>query len=201
MKKRIFGSLTAPTLLLLCAGCATLPRQAVIPLGQWEGHGSFVISKWGDGDETASEKKLETECGDYTTSLKIERADDPGPDAIRMEIVSLRGKTELFEGDRTHLVAVLTPMKSLAEDTITLYRLVRFGVSNDAHPPVPGNEPEDRTYASCMVADGEIVLNVHYMDEFTDTLRFRGNAVLKDGSYFDSKSGLIAWSEELDPKR
>jgi hypothetical protein len=200
MKTSFCGGMTALALLLLCTGCATLPKQAKIPLGEWRGHGRFVISKW-DDDKSSGGSEFETEQGRYPTSLKIEQAGGDDPAGVRIEIVSKRGKTKLLEGDRTHLIAILSPVESLADDTITLYRLAEFGVSTDQDPPSLEKESEERTYASCMYTNGETVLHLHYMDEFGDTLRFRGGTVLKSGSYFDSESGLIHWSERLARKR
>ena len=201
MRYGIAGSLTALMLLLLCTGCATLPRQAQLPLGEWSGHGLFVIDKWAPDGKPAADWKPVVEWGRYATALTIEKAQVEGADAVRIEILSQRGATKAIEGDRTHIIALLQPQESLADGAITLYRVAEFGASTTAEAPHMEKGPEERRGASCMCVGRDLVLCFNYMDEFEDTFRFRGDTVLKDGSYFDSKSGLVHWSEKLDRKR
>jgi len=194
--------LTVLGLGVLVVGCAGSPRRAEIPLGEWRGTGVFVLDRWEAHErEEQGEKwvRKNLQHGAYPTHLKIARAGEPGDGAIRMEILSERGEVEDMAGDRTHLLLHLRPDTSLADERITLYRLVDFGLSFDANPPEPDEHPEGLTHASCMLVNGELVLRIHYMDQFVDTLRFRGNSVFKDGSYWaDGGDGLIHWSERLE---
>ena len=194
--------LTVLGLGVLVGGCAGSPRRAEIPLGEWRGTGVFVLDRWeAHEQEEHGEKwvRKSLQHGAYPTHLKIARANELGDGAVRMEILSERGEVEDMGGDRTHLLLHLRPDTSLADESITLYRLVDFGLSFDANPPEPDEHPEGLTHASCMLVNGELVLRIHYMDQFVDTLRFRGNTVFKDGSYWaDGGDGLIHWSERLE---
>ena len=98
-------------------------------------------------------------------------------------------------------MALLRPTESLANDAITLYHVVKLGISTTETPPGMDQGSETITAATCMLSAGEIVLRIHYMDEFADTFRFRGDVVFKDGSYYTSKEGLIHWSERLQRRR
>jgi hypothetical protein len=201
MRFCIFCSLTVFGLVSLSAGCATLPTRAEVPLGEWSGDGSYVIHKWSADDKTADDPQAGLEHGEYPTRLTIEKAEIDGQDAVRIEILSMRGESKELGGDRTHIVALLRPNESLADDTITLYRVMELGISDNKEPPQRDMGSETITAATCMRSAGEIVLCIHYMDEFVDTLRFRGDVVLKDGSYYTSKEGLIHWSERLQRRR
>ena len=201
MRVYICGSLAVLSFLLLCTGCATLPTRAEIPLGEWSGHGSFVIHKWSDDDKTAEASQGTLEHGEYPTRLTIEKTEINGENGVRIEILSERGESKALEGDRTHIVALLRPAESLANDTITLYHVVELGITTTEEPPQRDMGSERITAATCMLSAGDIVLRIHYMDEFADTLRFRGDVVFKDGSYFTSKEGLIHWSERLQRRR
>jgi len=161
-----------------------------------------VLDRWAAGEEEGQADKWvrkNLQHGAYPTHLTITRASELGDGAVRVEILSERGEVEDMAGDRTHLVLHLRPSTSLADDSITLYRLVNFGLSFDADPPKPDEHPEGLTHASCMLVNGDLVLRIHYMEHFVDTLRFRGNTVFKDGSYWaDAGDGLIHWSERLE---
>lgn len=197
MRTGLYGGLTTLALLLLCTGCATLPTRAEIPLGEWSGHGRFVTHKWAADDKKPDASQPVSEHGEYPTRLSIEPARVGDHDGVRIEILSERGETESLPGDRTHIVALLRPKESFADGAITLYDLVEFGLETSKKPPKTDKGPEEATLATCMYSGGEIVLRVHYPYGFVDTLRFRDNVVFKDGAYFDSKEGLIHWSERL----
>ena len=45
------------------------------------------------------------------------------------------------------------------------------------------------------------MFQIPYMENFFDTIRFRGNQAEKWGTYYDKKSGLIHWSERLTRRK
>jgi hypothetical protein len=187
--------------LLLCAGCAAGPRRAEIPLGTWSGQGIVVAYGQEDGDQQTKPANI-LEHGAYPTRLKIERVAVGGDDAIELEILSERGHYEHLEGDRTHLIVQLKKDSSCADDRITLYRLIGMGLEFDKKPEVEEVEPAERSYATCMLVEGDLILCVHYMDGFVDNFCFRGNLLRKDGSYAPKPAeGVIHWSEVLRPQR
>lgn len=200
MKACLWTSLTMVALLTFSTGCTTLPTRAEIPCGEWSGHGMFVLHKW-KGDESSEAAREILQHGEYPTWLKIEKTTIDDNEGVRMEILSKRGKIETLEGDRTHIIMRLRPTETLADDAITLYHLAEFGLSDDEDAPGLEKGTEGTTYATCMRAAGQIVLRVHYFDGFSDTFRFRGNAVHKDGAYFDSDEGVIRWTEWLRRER
>ncbi|MCK4340201.1 MAG: hypothetical protein KAY37_00570 [Phycisphaerae bacterium] len=198
MTLRNLGILTGLGLMLLSMGCATLPTHAEIPLGEWSGQGLFVATGPPSGGEEGEARPYVSHHGEYPTQLKIERVAAADKSRVRLEILSQRGEFEHMEGDRTHLVALLERGKSLGDDTIVLYRLVKYGVSFDEQPPRLQKGPKGPSHASCLLADGDIILRIHYLEGFSDTFRFHGERVYKDGLYAgDEGGGLIHWSEWL----
>jgi hypothetical protein len=173
----------------------------VLPLGEWNGSGRYVFAASADQqEEEASE--LRTAAGTYPTELKIERVPDGPADSRRVEILSKRGKIAELDGDRTHLTVVLEPVEHIADDRITVYRVTRQGLSLEAGPPDVSDGPAGPAHASCIVVDGDLVLQLHYLDGFVDTFRFRGDVLYKDGSYApELEDGFIHWSERLRRQR
>jgi hypothetical protein len=193
--------LSSASLLLLCAGCATLSARPDIPIGEWSGNGRFVCAHQVPAQGTDS-AGLKTSAASYPTHLKIEQAPGADKDARRLEILSQRGKHECMEGDRTHLIAILEPTVRNADSRFTIYRLVELGVSFDESPPKLEKGPEGQAHASCMLIDGQCVLQIHYMETFVDTFRFHGNVLCKDGSYLPKlDEGFVHWSERLRRQR
>ncbi len=194
--------LSTISLLLLCAGCATLSTQPDIPIGEWSGRGRFVCAT--PALENAAESAgLQTSEGTYPTHLTIERVPGGHVDSRRLEILSQRGQIENLEnlGDRTHLIARLDPVQRSSDDQIALYRLAEIGVSvHDESPRMEkGTGP---AHASCAVVDGDLVLRIHYNAGLVDTFRFRGDLLSKDGSYSgEMGQGFIHWSERLRRQR
>ena len=195
------SSLTALTL-LLCVGCAASSRRAEIPLGEWSGEGVFVAyGHSGEPEEGAPPNVLDR--GTYETQLAIADSTYEGEQTTRLEILSQRGEHEHLEGDRTHLIAHLRLDRSIDEGTIALYRLAGFGISFDEdEPDVDRADGDDRPFATCMAIEGEVVLRIHYLEGYVDTLRFRAGRACKDGSYApEADKGVIHWSERMKRKR
>jgi len=186
--------------LLATAGCATTPRRAEIPCGRWSGQGRFVLHRWEAGKSSEGAQDI-VQHGEYPTTLKIETAPADDQPGYRVEILSQRGQVKTLDGDRTHIVMRLRPTRDLADGAIVLYELAEFGISDGPEAPEPEQGPAGRSYATCMLADGQVVLRVHYLDGFSDTFRFRGDALYKDGAYFVSDEGVIRWTEWLRRQR
>ena len=187
-------------LLILFTGCATVHKRVEIPLGQWSGTGKFVSARGSNEDGGA----LGTlEHGDYPTRLTIDAVPEAGLGAVCIEIISERHGYESLEGDRTHLIAHLVPLITEADDAIALYYLDKIGLSFDEKNPELESDSDVRVRASCMLVDGNLVLRIHYREDFVDIFRFRDNFVYKDGMYApllkskDVKFGFVHWSEVL----
>lgn len=198
MTARGFGCSTGLGLIFLVAGCATPPQRVVIPTGEWSGRGAFIADTWttpAGGGKPVGERQ---QYGRYPTQLKIGPAEGNLSGRVRIEIMSAHGLIENMDGDRTHLVAELEPRTPLPDAAFGVYRLTQFGVSFDEQPPDMEPGPEGPTHATCMVVDGSIVLTLRYLDGFTDTLWFRGDAVVKNGTWSSEKGdGFIHWTEVL----
>lgn len=197
MRVRTAACLTSLLLCALCAGCfERLPKIAMIPNGEWSGEGMFVAGKW-VAEGAADGPVVVTQHGEYDTQLLIESAEVDGEDGARVEITSERGRVDSLDGDRTHIVMFLKPEESLADENITIYKVAKAGLSLNEDPPdVDAVSAAEKTVATCMYNDGEIVLRVQYMDGWVDTIRFRNNLAFKDGTLAD-KQQLIHWSERL----
>lgn len=194
--RKCIGCGTA-VMLLLCVGCAGVPRRAEIPIGTWSGEGTFVLEKW-DAAETADAASGVLSQGKYKTHLTIEPTTLDGRDALRMEILSERGEVEGLDGDRTHIISILCETRSIENDTITFYRICQEGLSLDAEEPSMEYAPDEFTRATCLLRPGEVVLRIEYMDKLIDIYRFRGDTVLKDGTYGGVEAeGYVHWSERL----
>ena len=201
MTTRSWVGIASLGVLVVCVGCATPYKHAVLPLGEWNGSGHFVSATAASSEEEG-EMGLKTFDGNYPTSLKIEPAPGGHTDSRCLEILSQRGKQEGMEGDRTHLIAYLEPVDSGNNDRLTVYRLTKGGLSFDENPPDVDEGPEGPAHASCLVVDGDLVLRIHYMEGFVDTFRFHGDVLYKDGTYSpEIEEGFIHWSEQLRRQR
>ncbi|MGD8452422.1 MAG: hypothetical protein PVJ57_11435 [Phycisphaerae bacterium] len=194
--QRIVGGLGL-VVVLLCVGCAGAPRRAEIPTGAWSGEGTFVLQKWDAADPSGGPGNILSH-GTYKTHLAIEPTKVDGQDAIRLDILSHRGEVDGLDGDRTHLVVILVKTRSLANDTIALYRTYQAGLSLDESEPSLEDAPDECTRATCLLHHGELALRIEYMDKFVDFYRFRGDTVFKDGIYGGVEAEMyVHWSERL----
>ena len=201
MTRRFWIGSASVGVLLACVGCAAPYKRAAIPVGEWSGSGRFVFAR-AVSEDVAEGARLQTSEGTYPTHLTIERVPDGHADGRRLEILSMRGEIEGLDGDRTHLIEVLEPVEQSADKRITIYRIAKGGLSLDAEPPDVSGGPEGPAHASCVVADGDLVLRIHHMDGFVDTFRFHGDVLYKDGSYSpEIEEGFIHWSERLRRER
>ncbi|MFQ5806741.1 MAG: hypothetical protein ACE5I3_09855 [Phycisphaerae bacterium] len=201
MTTRCWGGMASLGVLVVCVGCATPYKRALLPLGEWNGSGHFVSATAAPSEEEGK-TDLKAFGGNYPTCLKIEPAPGGHADSRRLEILSQRGKQEGMEGDRTHLIVYLEPVHSSGDHRLTVYRLTKGGLSFDENPPDVDEGPEGPAHASCLVVDGDLVLRIHYMEGFVDTFRFHGDVLHKDGTYSpEIEEGLIHWSEQLRRKR
>lgn len=187
----------APILAVLSwAGCAQTQRPVGIPLGSWEGAGTFVYEKWPSSPEAEPDPSQPTSLfKSYPTTLAVRRVSVLGEQVVELEIHSRRGSLPDL-GDETHIIVGLCEVKAAAESA----KLYRLGYSafnptgnyvrglSDSAPPIG---------ASCFAMNGDIVLHVCYEEGFADTFRFRGDLLLKDGAYYDPGEGFISWTEVL----
>jgi hypothetical protein len=201
MTTRICGAVASLGVLAVSVGCAMPCKCPVLPLGEWNGTGHFVSVTPASSAEKGK-TELKAFDGSYPTHLKIESAPGGDADSRCLDILSQRGRQEGMEGDRTHLIVYLEPVYGGDDDRVAVYRLTKGGLSFDQNPPDIDKGPEGPAHASCLVVDGDLVLQIHYMEGFVDTFRFHGDALYKDGSYSaGAGEGFIHWSERLRRQR
>ncbi len=189
-------------------------RPGEIPLGEWTGRGVFIYQHWDSEDDSPIDDVFNTDDDiidlleddsaagmrggvlhrRYTTRLEVWDEEWDDRDVIVMEIRSRRGKLAEL-GDETHLMLVFEEARRLTRMTV-LYRMISMTFN-----PEPDSEPvlkDDATpvTASCTTSDDVTVLQIHYMDNFIDTLRFEGRRVEKTGMYH-TRDGMVHWNEEL----
>lgn len=189
-------------------------RPGEIPLGEWTGRGAFIYQHWDSEDESLIDDAFETDDDiidlleddsaagrrgrvlhrRYATRLSVWDEEWDDRDVIVMEIRSRRGRLAEL-GDETHLMLVFEEARRLTRATV-LYRMISMTFN-----PEPDSEPvlkDDATpvTASCTTAGDVTILQIHYMDNFIDTLRFEGRRVEKTGMYH-TRDGMVHWNEEL----
>ncbi|MCH8806207.1 MAG: hypothetical protein IH986_08980 [Planctomycetes bacterium] len=189
-------------LVLCAAGCASRARHAGLspsgpggrlPLGQWEGEGSFVYEQWKGDDE--GPKSIQRS---YPTTLSLRKARLDGHDVIEMEIRSRHGGLPDM-GEETYLLIALTEAKRVSEATV-LYRVVAQRIEDSPSEALSFDDDAQPFQATCTTRDGVTVLQIPYTDNFVDTLRFEGDHVEKTGVFFHLDEGLIHWVERLRKK-
>ena len=184
---------------LFSAGCAATGGRGEIPLGQWSGEGVFVYEEWKSGGEQGSAPGRHSIHRSYPASLSIRPGVLEGREIIEMEIRSQRGALPDL-GDETHLRIALVKAKRVSDSTV-LYRPVGMASNFDPGPDdelsLSFDDDSPPFGASCITMNGATVLQIHYMDNFVDTIRFQGDRVEKCGVYFDADEGLIHWCEHL----
>jgi hypothetical protein len=200
MTTRFCAAMASLGAMAVGVGCAVPCKCPVLPLGEWNGSGYFVSVAPASSEEEGK-AEFKTSCGEYPTHLKIEPGSGDA-DSRCLDILSQRGQQEGMEGDRTHLIAYLEPVYRSDNDRVAVYRLTKGGLSFDQNPPDIDKGPEGPAHASCLVVDGDLVLQIHYMEGFVDTFRFHGGVLHKDGSYSSGTAeGFIHWSERLRRQR
>ena len=171
--------LSAAVACLVLAGCAGTPE---IPEGEWSGEGSFVFSR-------SDSEKISR---DYATRLSIRSGEIDGREIIELEIVSERGPLPgVNEDEMTHLKV------ALAEDAPGSYRLVGLLLNPGPDAKLTYNE-EGRVAATCEKVGDDVVLRIEYAERITDTFRFTGRQLAKNGDLFDDKGNHVSWSERLE---
>jgi hypothetical protein len=184
---------------LVSAGCAATGPRGQIPLGHWSGEGVFVYEDWGSGGKQKGAPGQHSVHRSYPTSLSIRPGLLDGREIIEMEIRSRRGALPDL-GDETHLKVALVEAKRVSESTV-LYRSVGMASNFDPGPnnelPLSFDHNTPPLGASCIAMNGATVVQIHYMDDFVDTIRFQGDRVEKCGAYFDADEGLVHWCEHL----
>jgi hypothetical protein len=181
---------------LFTTGCQTISTE--VPLGNWSGSGTAVFVSWQDTDDTTPARPMQTDVQKYDTYLRISNDTLDDEPILRVEILSQRDYFAPVPklDDHTHMIVALQPTQK-PSPWVQLYRATdwqfnpkpgdKLSTSSDA-PPVTASAIADK--------DG-LTLQIQYLDNFVDTLRFTSAGVQKAGSLFDSKSGLVHWSEHL----
>ncbi len=179
--------------LAFVGGCGHPNGEAEIPRGEWTGSGAFVYETW--PTEGADEPPVSLHnC--YPTHLSIRDAVLGGERVVEIEIRSERGRIDKDLGELTHIIAALRREKTLSDSAVT-YRLVHWLFNPKEGEQLNPDAASPPASATCMAIDGDVVLQIHYSDEFSDTFRFRRRKVYKSGSYVKLEEGLIHWAEIL----
>jgi hypothetical protein len=189
---------------VLAAGCVAPGPRGEIPLGEWTGRGEVIYESWEESDEDADDANVEGEeprsihrC--YATELRIQPGRLEGHEVVEMEIRSHSGPLPGMEKETRHLRLALLKARRVSDSTV-LYRLVDFQLDPDDDETFDFDDNAPPLAATCMVMHGATILQIDYLDNFVDTLRFQGNRVEKLGVYFDRENGLIHWAERLTRK-
>jgi len=186
-------------LLTLTQGCSAGRHLTEIPVGQWQGRGFFVYEVWPSAEEAETQPAAPTRLyRSYPTRLVIRRLAAGERKAFELDILSERGPLPEL-GDRTHLKAALIEAGRISP-AATLYRLADWKFNPQSDAVLNLNRPEAPLAASCISFDGTMILRIRYDEEFTDTFRFRGSRLEKDG-ILHADTGLIHWSERLDRRK
>lgn len=169
-----------------------------IPLGEWEGSGTFVYechSRPGpDGrDECEGQERI---VRDYPTTLRIERGVLDGHDVVLLKILSSRGQIPQLD-DRTDLRIALVELRQV-DPRVRMFRMVGAQFNPAAEERMGFEPPQDESVHGVLIeCGGHTVLQLHYQSDFVDTLRFSGSGVEKSGLVRSEESGLVHWSERL----
>lgn len=189
-------------------------RPGEIPLGEWSGRGVFIYQHWDDDEGPAADDLFQTSDDvvdlleddgaagakgrivhrRYKTSLEVWTEEWEDRDVTVMEIRSRRGKLAEL-GEESHLLLAFEEARRLSRATV-LYRMVAFSFNPDRDAELNVDESASPVTASCTTNGDVTVLQIHYMDNFTDTLRFEGRRVEKVGMYH-TRDGMVHWNEEL----
>ncbi len=212
---------------LLALGSNTVAsHRSKIPLGEWSGRGVCVYEWWDASapspvaeaaktllndapGEPYEELPLEVEEGTeppgrdttihrrYATTLTISEVNLDQRAVVMLDIRSRRGPLPQL-GDETRLLVMLEKTKQLSPAT-ALYRLLglAFNPDGDALPPI--NELAPPCSASCTTLGDTTTLEIRYLDDFVDVLRFEDSRLEKTGVYH-ARGGLVHWTEQLDER-
>lgn len=177
----------------LGVGLGCRAPSADIPFGQWRGAGTMVYDRW----TASADAPVETITRQYPTTMRISPTLRDGRDAIQIDIRSDRGPLPGL-GDHTTLQIALLEAKRPTPD-ITLYRLAGWSFNPPAEQNAPpANAQDKRPLAASAVRIGNVVtVNIQYMDNFYDVIRFAGDEAHKSGAIGDKAAGLAHWSERL----
>jgi hypothetical protein len=195
-----------------------------IPLGQWSGRG-ICVYEWWDASapspvEEAAKAVLSEAPGQSYEELPLadeDAAEPPGPgttihrryattltisevrldhrEVVVLDIRSRRGPLPQL-GSETHALVMLEQTKQLSPAT-ALYRLLGFAFNPETEALPAIDEMAPPCSASCTTLGDTTVLQIRYLDDFVDILRFEGSRLEKIGMYH-ARGGLVHWAEQLD---
>lgn len=178
------------------AGCAQPAGSARIPLGSWEGAGTYVYEVWpAPGDADFDPAQPTSLSKSYPTTLTIRRLSVLGEPVVEMEIRSKRGEIPGL-GHESYFIAALHEGKAVSDST-KLFKLAYFQWNPGEHFVRKLSDSSPPVSAVCSAVNGDIVLQICYQDRFTDTFRFHGDQLYKDGAIFEPEKGAICWNEVL----
>lgn len=199
-------------------------KPAEVPTGSWKGQGSFMAWQTTQVSDSHADpnQRSQGKLDGYETTLDISEVAVFKKRAVKIEILSKRGRIFGSEETETHLHVLLMPIEAQADGT-TLYAVGDLQLNPKAPPDYTQREKTIRSQmripsATCVSMDGEICLQVHYLLPtgkagwvYKDTFVFSGPCVTKTGSYVSrnqeedkpkpgqttTKTSQITWTERL----
>lgn len=166
----------------------------MIPLGQWDGEGTFVYETWGSQEPATQPAEPSSLHRSYATHLTVRRVEAEGRRGVALDIRSERGALPDL-GDETHLTVALLEAKR-ASEAAALYDMPDWHFNPGPDETLDLDKQGTPFAASCIKSGETTILRIRYDDNFCDTFRFRGDVLDKDG-LLHTDDGLIHWSEKL----
>jgi hypothetical protein len=179
----------------LAVGCQAPGPE--IPLGHWSGDGTVIYDAWNAPEMPQADSHGGTIIRHYPTHLRVWPGTLDGREVIMLEVLSQRDRLPKL-GDRTYLRVALVET-ARPTPNVTLYRVVAWLFNPKPDQPLTWDDNGPPHSASAIERDGRVTVQIQYMDNFADTLRFEGNTVYKSGVLFRKHEGLVHWSERLRP--
>ncbi len=176
-------------------GCKAPGPTGAIPHGTWTGEGLYVYAGW-ESDQPKADGTMSTLLrGRYPTTLTIQPSTLDGREVVLIEIESNRDALPGL-GDRTHARIALEEVQRFCDNTV-VYRFVAGAFNEPADKPLEYDATGPPASAVCTTNGDETLLQIHYGDDFIDTLEFDDDEVTKAGMYFNEGKVLVQWWEEL----
>ncbi|MEW6250279.1 MAG: hypothetical protein AB1716_06510 [Planctomycetota bacterium] len=134
----------------------------------------------------------------YPTELKIWEGRLDGRDVVMVDIRSRRGRLPQL-GAETHMLLILQEAKRVSRTT-ALYRVLGLALNPEEGQLPTVKDLTPPASATCTTLGDTTVLQIRYLEDFVDVLRFQGREVEKTGLYH-ARGGLVHWTEQLRERR